>query len=221
MQKIILTTVGIFSIVNIDDLDAMQIDNSAKYSVQETSNYQKYVTDNKSNEAPNLLLVGALILVLGITSYKFISKSLVRKSSFTPVKTITSLNQEDKHKTIESDINLYIQQAYQLHHQGELSKALNSFDTALTIYPHNAYLYSERANFRFANLGDKLGAIADYNEAIRLNPQAAIFYVWRSRVYYALGNHQQAISDYNEAMRLSPEETMLYCFSSTSNAINN
>jgi tetratricopeptide (TPR) repeat protein len=65
--------------------------------------------------------------------------------------------------------------------------------------------YIIQGNGKF-DLGDYKGAIADYNEAIRLNPNASstyITYSLRGSVKYLLGDYEGAIADYNEAIRLN------------------
>jgi tetratricopeptide (TPR) repeat protein len=48
-------------------------------------------------------------------------------------------------------------------------------------------------------------AIADFNEAIRLDPGSAISYSNRGQAYYAKQDYDRAIADYNEAIRLDPK----------------
>ena len=51
-------------------------------------------------------------------------------------------------------------------------------------------------------LGDKEGAIADYNQAIRLNPDNAKAYKNRGHAYRKLGENQQALRDFRVSWRL-------------------
>ncbi|MDD1437760.1 tetratricopeptide repeat protein, partial [Dolichospermum sp. ST_sed10] len=48
-------------------------------------------------------------------------------------------------------------------------------------------------------LGDKQGAIQDYNLAIKINPNLAEAYIGRGIVRSELGDNQGAIDDYNQA----------------------
>ena len=47
-------------------------------------------------------------------------------------------------------------------------------------------------------------AIADFNEAIRLDPKYANAHFWRGRAWYFLGEKHKWRYDYDEAMRLDP-----------------
>jgi tetratricopeptide (TPR) repeat protein len=53
-------------------------------------------------------------------------------------------------------------------------------------------------------------AIADYDEAIRLNPKDAAVYINRGNAWYAKQEYDQAFADYNEAIRLDPKNAIAY-----------
>ena len=55
-----------------------------------------------------------------------------------------------------------------------------------------------------SKLGDNRGAMADYNEAVRINPNYALAYDNRGNARRALGDNKGALADYNEAVRISP-----------------
>ena len=60
------------------------------------------------------------------------------------------------------------------------------------------------------NLGRHEEAIADYDEAIRLNPDYDYAYNNRGVAKKNLGRHEEAITDYDEAIRLKPDYAMIY-----------
>jgi tetratricopeptide (TPR) repeat protein len=59
--------------------------------------------------------------------------------------------------------------------------------------------------------GDRERALADYGEAIRLNPNNALAYNNRGNVQHEKGDNKRAIADYNEAIRLDPKDAIAYC----------
>ena len=58
--------------------------------------------------------------------------------------------------------------------------------------------------------GDYDRAIADFNEAIRLDPKSARAYGNRGNDYLAKGDYDHAIADYNEVIRLDPKSARAY-----------
>ncbi|MBO1063133.1 MAG: tetratricopeptide repeat protein, partial [Aphanizomenon flos-aquae CP01] len=72
---------------------------------------------------------------------------------------------------------------------------------AIKINPNYADAYYNRGIVR-NELGDKQGAIDDYNQAIKINPNYAKAYVGRGYVYYQLGDKQKAREDLQRAAQL-------------------
>ena len=59
-------------------------------------------------------------------------------------------------------------------------------------------------------MGKHDNAIADYGEAIRLEPDYAAAYYNRGNAKYALGRYDDAIADHDEAIRLKPDYAGAY-----------
>jgi tetratricopeptide (TPR) repeat protein len=66
-----------------------------------------------------------------------------------------------------------------------------------------ASAYNNRGYDRYS-AGDCDKAIADYNEAIRLDPRFALAYNNRGMAWWDKGDRDKALADYNEAIRLDP-----------------
>ena len=73
---------------------------------------------------------------------------------------------------------------------------------------------SEQQSLRSGNRHFQQGkyeeAIADYNEAIRINPESAEAYYNRGTTKDMLGRHEEAIEDYKEASRVNPQFAQAY-----------
>lgn len=74
--------------------------------------------------------------------------------------------------------------------------------------------YSDLGNL-FYKIGDYRGAIENFTEALRLNPNDAKAYVNRANAHYAIAQHlgerdreyKAALEDYNQALRLNPQDS--------------
>jgi len=71
----------------------------------------------------------------------------------------------------------------------------------------DAYFYRAYAK---SDLGNKQGAVADYNQAIAINPQYAGSYYNRGLAKYALGDKQGAVIDYTQAIAVNPQHFKAY-----------
>lgn len=53
-------------------------------------------------------------------------------------------------------------------------------------------------------------ALADFTEAIRLNPAEADAYAKRGHIYGKQGRYAEAIADFSEVIRLDPNNVTVY-----------
>jgi tetratricopeptide (TPR) repeat protein len=58
--------------------------------------------------------------------------------------------------------------------------------------------------------GDYEGAIADYTQAIALNPKNSLYYDNRARAYNNRYQYKEAVADYSQAIKFRPKDTDLY-----------
>jgi tetratricopeptide (TPR) repeat protein len=70
----------------------------------------------------------------------------------------------------------------------------------------NAAAYNDRGNER-ATAGDNQGAIADFTQAIQLDPKFAEAYYNRGNVRVTLGDKQGALADFNKTIQLNPQDS--------------
>lgn len=107
--------------------------------------------------------------------------------------------------------------------QEKYDEAIKSFNKALELYPEydqayagrggTYYMITYRGGYKEKEFGkaklDKVldKAIADLNEALRLNPKNAYAYSNRAQAYFMYKKDEmtQAIADYTEALRLNPD----------------
>ena len=75
--------------------------------------------------------------------------------------------------------------------------------------PTDAVSYYDRGT-AYAEEGKSELAIADFTQAIQLNPDYANAYYSRGRVYDEQGDNEQAIVDYNEVVRLDPNDDIYF-----------
>jgi tetratricopeptide (TPR) repeat protein len=69
--------------------------------------------------------------------------------------------------------------------------------------------YRNRALLR-AELGDRTGAMADLNAAIRIEPNNAIVFNRRANLKSQMGDKPGALADYDQAIQLDPNYAAAY-----------
>ena len=64
----------------------------------------------------------------------------------------------------------------------------------------------------YSSKGDQDRAIADFNEAIQLDPKYALAFASRAFAYASKRDNDRAIADFNEAIRLDPKNARAFCY---------
>jgi tetratricopeptide (TPR) repeat protein len=103
----------------------------------------------------------------------------------------------------------YLRQAWDLlRKKGREQEVITLANQALAM-SQSAMAYRYRALAK-DDLGDKRGAIADYDQAIAIDPKEAVVYYSRGVVKSDLGDKQGAIADYDQAIAIDPKYAAVY-----------
>jgi tetratricopeptide (TPR) repeat protein/S1-C subfamily serine protease len=132
--------------------------------------------------------------------------SLVYRGSNQLDKALAAINQAIQLQP--NNPNLYNQKYGVLRDLKKYREAAAAINKAIELSPRAAF-YNNRGNVR-NELGDKQGAIDDYNQAIKINPNDAQAYYNRGVVRDDLGDKQGAIDDYNLAIKINPNYALAY-----------
>jgi tetratricopeptide (TPR) repeat protein len=98
-----------------------------------------------------------------------------------------------------------------LFHAGKKGLALLCMDRAVGLEPENPYRYAGRAYIR-DGLGDIHGAIADYETALRLDPDDSVSHNNLGMLQEKLGWKEKADRHYRQADRLSDDQELFSFF---------
>jgi tetratricopeptide (TPR) repeat protein len=104
--------------------------------------------------------------------------------------------------------NLYNEKWAVLSALKRYKEAAAAINKAIELSPRAAF-YLNQGIVR-NDLGDKQGAIDDFNQAIKFNPNLALAYYNRGIVRYELGDKQGAIDDFNQAIKFNPNLAEAY-----------
>ncbi|MFN7412359.1 MAG: tetratricopeptide repeat-containing serine protease family protein [Dolichospermum sp.] len=132
--------------------------------------------------------------------------SLIYRESKQLDKALVAINQAIRLQP--NNPNLYSQKFGVLSDLKRYREAEVAINKAIELSPRAAF-YSNRGVAK-DELGDKQGAIDNYNQAIKINPNLAQAYNNRGLTKYELGDKQGAIDDYNQAIKINPNYAQAY-----------
>lgn len=90
--------------------------------------------------------------------------------------------------------------------QGDYTSAIVLLTQLITRHPNRAIDYNNRGLIYFQS-GQREKALADYNKALRLNPELDSAYNNRANCYASSGQLAEALTDYEMALDLNPGNT--------------
>ncbi|MFO5473141.1 MAG: tetratricopeptide repeat protein, partial [Dolichospermum sp.] len=132
--------------------------------------------------------------------------SVVHRESNQLDKALAAINQAIQLQP--NNPNLYNQKYVVLSDLKRYKEAAAAINKAIELSPRAAF-YNNRGIVR-KQLGDKPGAIDDYTQAIKINPNDAKAYNNRGIVRSELGDKPGAIEDFNQAIKINPNEAKAY-----------
>lgn len=102
------------------------------------------------------------------------------------------------------EVEALVQKAYRMEKRGDVDGAAAVFTCLIEACPGDEDFLIERGRLCWA-VKDFSGAMADLDQAIRVNPQAAWAYANRARVKEEAGDVEGAAEDYEDAVFFNPE----------------
>lgn len=98
--------------------------------------------------------------------------------------------------------------------EGDYSSAFEDVNKVIKLVPKKdneclGLAYQERGKI-YLILGDSIQGLADYGEAIKINPRDGDAYESRAQLYYELGQYDESDADYNAMTKVDPSNVIGY-----------
>ena len=93
--------------------------------------------------------------------------------------------------------------------EGDKQRALEDYDEAVKLAPHNAELYYDRGVLYAAQSADD-AALRDFDKAIDIDPKLVPALRQRAKIHQARGDFSSARADYSQAVGLQPKAAALW-----------
>ena len=94
--------------------------------------------------------------------------------------------------------------------QKQYDLAFGDLNKAIALEPDNPDSYESRAQIRILRNNDETGALADYDEELKLDPKRSGPYIERARIHALRKDNAAAIADYDSAIVLEHDDSSLY-----------
>ena len=114
-----------------------------------------------------------------------------------------------------AEADKFAREAFQASKDKDWSKAIEMFRKAYDLnhkYAENLAVAYERRGFAAASEQKFQDAIADFSEAIKVNPKDPRAYEQRAAMEMKVQDYDKALADYTEAIKLNPKEIRGYLY---------
>ncbi|MFY7997261.1 MAG: tetratricopeptide repeat protein [Candidatus Kapaibacteriota bacterium] len=90
-----------------------------------------------------------------------------------------------------------------------VTQAVQDYDKIIALQPKNIDAYQSRAQLRFEQLGDNVGAVQDLTQVVGLDSANPSVWYSRGAVYQAMQKFDEARKDYGECLRVGNSDNAL------------
>jgi hypothetical protein len=139
-----------------------------------------------------------------VYAYLLRAKTLIlkRQTSNDPCdKAINDLNKALKIDSL-NNFEIYNQLgSYFFYCNSNFSKSKEAYDKSLSLNKNQKFIFYERGHLKYL-LNDTIGAIHDFNNAIRLDNNFYAFYEQRGYMYFLLKEYKHAYKDFTRSIKL-------------------
>lgn len=165
-------------------------------------------------------VVGLIFVILPLIFYKKLPQAV--KAAYFYNRGVEKIDRKDYQAAIKElneaiSVNPKYAEAYNKRchaylMEGNRLRAMEDCNYALQIKTNFAQVYQAYTNRGIArfSLGDAQGAIADYTQAININPKHALAYNSRGHVREKIGDKKGAIADFTMAIKVDPKFAAAY-----------
>lgn len=101
----------------------------------------------------------------------------------------------------QSERTMLYEQATEFGYRNQFKDSERVLSKIIELYPNDLLAYLDRGIMR-ENMGDTIGAIADFSKEIEIDPKSADNYFLRGMLYQKTNNYENALSDFRKVNHL-------------------
>ena len=132
---------------------------------------------------------------------EFLSKQKLKEENFDEAIRINPRN-----------LDAYEKRVYETYKTSSPKESMKDFTRAIILEPENPSPYDRRAYFRYSRLADYAGAVTDYYEALKLNPEDYMSVSGIYDVYSKRSEYERGIEELTKVINLYPKNRDAYAY---------